>query len=218
MRKINKETEPESLTQWKRGNPNGVYDDLERQRRQDIRQDIRRACASEQHYLCAYCCDHVSGESSDTMNEHIIPRSARPDGAKYSLVFTNIVASCKHQNQCDSAHGHQNLPLTPLMVECEQELKFRLSGKVEGVTERAKTAIDILNLGDCETKNKALIEKRKRLIHALLWAEGLEPQMSLAEEDELLKLVLDDLKQPQQGKLEPFAPCLVNVLEQWLAQ
>jgi hypothetical protein len=38
------------------------------------------------------------------------------------------------------AHGSQPLPLTPLMPECETELRFKFSGRVEGLTERACTA------------------------------------------------------------------------------
>ncbi|WP_226860635.1 hypothetical protein [Dickeya dianthicola] len=49
MRRIAKGTEPASLTDWKRANPAGRYDDLT----ETERQDIRDACAKEQFYLCA---------------------------------------------------------------------------------------------------------------------------------------------------------------------
>lgn len=206
MRKITKGTEPASLTDWKRANPNGRYDDLT----ETERQDIRSACAKEQFGLCAYCCKPISGDNSDTMNEHV---QAKHKANQRSLDFTNIVASCTTPNQCDAAHGSQPFSLTPLMAECETELQFMLSGRVEGKTERAQEAIKILNLGDHETNNKKLIEIRKQLVSSLLWLESNDE----LEKDELIQLQIEDLSSPQNGRLEPYAPVLVNILKGWLS-
>ncbi|MEI7189633.1 hypothetical protein [Dickeya dianthicola] len=148
MRRITKGTEPVSLTAWKRANPNGRYDDLT----ETERQDIRDACAKEQFYLCAYCCKPISGDNSDTMNEHVQARKLAPHR---SLDFTNIVASCTTPNQCDAAHGSQPFSLTPLITNCETELQFMLSGRVNGKTERAQDAIGCLTLATMKpiTKN-----------------------------------------------------------------
>ncbi|NER48265.1 MAG: hypothetical protein F6J92_16495 [Symploca sp. SIO1A3] len=40
----------------------------------------------------------------------------------------------------------------------------------------------------------------------------------LSEDEELLKLLIEYLAQPQQGKLEPFAPVVINILHSWLQQ
>lgn len=146
------------------------------------------------------------------MNEHVEARNLAP---QRSLDFTNLVASCTSPRQCDAAHGSQSLPLTPLMVECETELRFKLSGRVEGLSERAREAIRVLNLGDTEASNKALVEKRKRLTDALLWQSGIEPSDMLDDED-LLRMVIDDISQPQNDKLAPFAPVVANMLSAWL--
>ncbi|SLM61200.1 MULTISPECIES: HNH endonuclease family protein [Dickeya] len=209
MRKITKGTEPASLTDWKRANPTGRYDNLT----ETERQDIRDVCAKEQFYLCAYCCKPISGDNSDTMNEHV---QARNEAPQRSLDFTNIVASCTTPNQCDAAHGSQPFSLTPLMAECETELQFMISGRVEGRTERAQEAIKVLNLGEHETQNKKLIEIRKQAIHCLLLANGIAPNDGL-EDDDLLAEIINDLSTPQNGRLEPYAPVLVNILKAWLA-
>ncbi|QPT39042.1 hypothetical protein [Oligella ureolytica] len=73
-----------------------------------------------------------------------------------------------------------------------------------------------MNLGDSEQNNRALIEKRKQLISALLINSGLEPH-DLVEDDDLLNLVIDDLSQPINGKLQAYAPVVVNILKNWLA-
>lgn len=210
MRKITKRSgyEPKSLTAWKRRNPNGNYQDLSDMERQTIRSE----CTQEQFYLCAYCCKNISGERSDTMNEHVVARRTAPNRG---LDFTNIVASCKTPDQCDDSHGSQFLPLTPFMQECETELKFSLSGKVAASTDRAQQIINTLNLGDDLQNNKGLIEQRKILVQSLLLANGVDTNDGL-EDDDLIQMVIDDLSQPKDGRLEAFSPVAINVLKQWL--
>ena len=210
MRKIEKGNEPGSLRAFKRTNPHCRYDDLT-----DVeRRDIRRACTQEQYFLCAYCCQTISGESKDTMNEHVEAQNLAPNR---TVDFNNIVASCKSPRQCDSAHKSQALDLTPMMAECETELRFMLSGRVEGKTLRATETIRVLNLGDKEENNKALIEKRKSLVGALIWGKsGSGPEDLAFEDPEILEMLIDDLSQPVDGRLAGFAPVLVNILRGYL--
>lgn len=208
MKKINKQAEPASLTQLKRKSSTAVYSNLST----ELRQDIRNACTTEQFYLCAYCCKQISGSNKDTMNEHVLPQDVAPN---HTLDFNNIIASCTTKGQCDSAHKNQRLPLTPLMDECETEFVFKLSGRIEGLTERAKESIEILNLGDTEQNNRALIEKRKQLVSTLLFGSGLDPAEPV-EDDDLLRMVINDLSQPVDGKLQAYAPVVVNILKNWI--
>ncbi|VXD25767.1 conserved hypothetical protein [Planktothrix serta PCC 8927] len=207
MRTISKGTEPPSLRDWKRKKTNGHYEDLDA----DIRRDIREYALKEQFYLCAYCCQKI--EDIDAChNEHIEAQKLNP---QRSLDFTNIVGSCNTHNQCGNAHKSQELPLTPLMAECETELRFKISGRVEGLSDRATTTIQVLNLGDKEINNRALIEKRKQLSNTLLWKNGINPDQGL-EDEELLKVLIDELGQPQEGQLDAFAPVVINILQNWL--
>lgn len=209
MRKINKVagSEPQSLSNWKRRHPQGNYLDLS----ETERQDIRSQCAQDQYYLCAYCCKQISGTNFDTVNEHVEARRLAPNR---SLDFTNIVASCATRHQCDDAHKSQPLPLTPFMEECETELEFTLSGKVRGLTQQAIDSIQVLNLGDELKSNRSLIEQRKVAIQTVLFTEGIDHEV---EDDELIKMLIDDLSTPKDGKLEPYSPVVVNVLKQWLS-
>lgn len=209
MQKINKGDEPASLSAWIRTHPLARYDDLT----EVEREAIREYCTKEQYYLCAYCCQKISGQKSDTMNEHIEARRTSP---QRSLSFNNIVASCTTPKQCDNSHGAQHLPLTPLMDECETELRFKISGRVEGLTERAIETIRVLNLGDNEINNKKLIEKRKQLSYSLLFVNGVNPDEGL-DDDELIQLVVDDIGTAKGGELEAFAPVVVNILRAWLS-
>ncbi|MEQ9549092.1 MAG: TIGR02646 family protein [Coleofasciculus sp. G3-WIS-01] len=208
MRTISKGTEPSNLTDWKQANPHGRYNQLT----EDIRRTIRQYALVEQFYLCAYCCQRI--QDIDTChNEHIEAQKLNP---RRTLDFSNIVASCNTSNQCGNSHKSQPLPLTPLMTECETELRFKISGRVEGLSERAIVTIQVLNLGDHEKNNGALIEKRKQLSNALLWKYYGDPNQGLEEDKEVLALLIDELAQPQQGQLEPFAPIVVNILRSLL--
>lgn len=206
MRTISKGPEPSSLTAWKRKNLHGYYHQLT----DDIRRSIRQQALGEQFYLCAYCCQRIT-DLNDCHNEHVEAQHNHP---KRSIDFTNIVASCNTPNQCGKAHESKPLPLTPLMAECETELKFKLSGRVEALSDRAVTAIQVLNLGDQEKNNRSLINKRKQLSNALLWKNGINPDDGL-EDEELLNLLINDLAQPQALQLEPFAPVLINILRHY---
>jgi len=210
LRKITKtaDFEPPSLTQFKRNNPQSNYQDLTNVERQDIRTE----CVTEQHFLCAYCSKQITGTNTDSMNEHVEARHVAPNR---SLDFTNIVASCRTPRQCDDSHGSRPLPLTPFVSECETELQFKLSGKVVGLSERAKETIRVLNLGDTLENNRSLIEQRKQLTESLLWVNGIDPNEGL-EDDELIELVLSEMTTPKNGKLEAYAPVLVNILKQWI--
>jgi uncharacterized protein (TIGR02646 family) len=210
MRTISKGPEPFELTDWKRVNPHKKYKDLHTSD-PGIRQAIRKHALEEQFYLCAYCCQRIK-DIDACHNEHVEAQSVNPSR---TLDFTNIIASCNTPHQCGNAHQSQSQPLTPLMTECETELQFKISGRVKGVSNRATTAIQVLNLGDSEKNNRSLIEKRKQLSNALLWTNSIDPQQGL-EDEEILKRLLVELAQPKQGKLEPFSPVVINILRSWL--
>ncbi|WED24355.1 TIGR02646 family protein [Vibrio sp. JC009] len=211
MRKIVKRQgfEPQSLTDWKRANPNKRYSQL---KDAEVRQAIREEAIKEQYYLCGgHCCQPISG-NGDCHNEHV---EAQDLNSNRTLDFGNIIASCNSKKQCGDAHGSQALPLTPFMDECESDLVFKISGRVSGKTADAIETIRVLNLGDSEQNNKSLIEKRKALVHALLWKEEVNPEEGL-EDDELIDMLIDEISTPKNGKLEPFVPVVVNILRQWI--
>nr|WP_306660482.1 TIGR02646 family protein [Pseudomonas nunensis] len=191
---------------WKRTNSGKRYRDLPHEERQSI----RSACIEEQYGLCAWCCQRITLSNSSSHNEHVDSQDLAPNR---TLDFANIVASCNKLGQCGKAHGSKPLPLTALMIECETELKFYLSGRVEGTTLRAKASIEALNLGSTRQQNKALFYNRKQMVDLLIFDQGLQPETLIDEDDDLLEALSNELQQPNElGRLQPFAPILVNVI------
>lgn len=208
MRKINKDVEPETLTRWKRQNSTLRYRDLPSQESRAI----RSSCITEQYGLCAYCCQSITVD--DAHNEHVEAQDSAPNR---TLDFANIVASCQRPHQCGHGRGTKLLPLTPLMAECETELKFYLSGLVTGRTERAQLSIEALNLGHTQESNRGLVGARKTLVDALIYSQSLPPDELQFEDEEFLSLFLEDLKTPDTEQcLQSFSPVLVNVISHFL--
>jgi uncharacterized protein (TIGR02646 family) len=216
MKKITKSAEPVELVTWKQNHPKlSRYHNLndktsvEATKSQGIKviNAIRTQNVADQHYLCAYCCCEIQNHPTSAMNEHV---EARSKNHSTELDFNNIVASCTNQGQCDDAHGSQILPLTPLMAECETELKFHFSGTVEGLTPRAKEAIRVLNLGDSRKSNKGLVTRRRIALEMLL-DEGVAGD-ELADLIVFIPGMIANLNIVKDGKLPPFSPVLSNIL------
>lgn len=209
MRLITKGQEPAELTAWKKANPHGRYQDLEGSEQGKVtRQAMRQVAIQEQFGLCAYCCKQINENNSS--NEHLASQHAAP---QRSLDFANIVASCITPNRCNQKRGSQVLLLTPLMPECEIELRFCLSGKVIGTKDRATETIKVLAL-DTPT----IREERKGLVDSLIYGVGMTPDDLQPPDDELLKILVSDLQQPDEaGQLPPFSPVLINIINRLLA-
>lgn len=117
---------------------------------------LREQLRQEQHGLCCYCCQAL--EEKATI-EHLKSRDKYP---KLTFEYTNLLLSCQTSKQCDSAKGNQELDLTPLMVECDKEIKINLAGELESKSEKAEQAITTLNLN-----NPTLCNKRKAKIDTI---------------------------------------------------
>ena len=207
MRHITKENEPPELVSWKRKNPGKRrYRDLS----EVERQAIRRECVSEQHGLCAFCCTRITASGRDAHNAHL---QSQTDFPQHSLDWTNIVASCNNAETCGTRQKQETPSLSPLMPECETELLFYVSGRVEGLTERAQKTIELFQL-DCDQ----LRNKRKKAISDFLYIHEYYPP----EEDPLSwdaeiwqEIIMQCLTPDDNNELAPFAPVLPGI-GRWL--
>lgn len=202
MQKITKGNEPPELQKWKRKNSGKRYADLSDCERRAIRRD----CVREQFGLCAFCCVRITADASSSHNAHLQSQSRFP---QYSLDWTNIVASCQNEKSCGKHQEQDTPPLSPLMPECETELRFDVSGKVEGLTDRARETIDLFNLNE-----KALCLKRRNAISDFLsinyYASRNEDPVTWDAEiwQDIIRLCCTP---DEEGNLAPFAPAIASI-------
>lgn len=208
MRRINKGNEPVSLTNFRITNPSLSYSDLTNGNVQ-VRQDIRESCVREQHFICAYCCASITLTSCH--NEHIIPQTDTL-GVTLTLDYNNIVASCESINHCGHKKGNQLINLTPLNLNCENDIVYQLNGKMTHRTPDAQQTISVLNL-----RNGGLVNKRKNIIDLILFEYVDDINDLKIENREYLEEIINELSIPDEmGKLEAFSPVIVNVIKQFI--
>lgn len=87
------------------------------------------------------------------------------------------------------------------MTECETELIFLSNGAVSGVTDRVNESIGVLGLDAYDLR-----VARQRVIRGHIAREDREYLLALRER----------LSTPQAGRLEEYAPILVNLLNRLL--
>lgn len=148
---------------------------------------LREQLRQEQYGLCCYCCQALVEKATI---EHLKNRDKHP---KLTYEYDNLLLSCQTSNQCDNAKGNQNLDLTPLMIECDTEIKINLAGELETKSERAGQAIRVLNLN-----NSTLCEKRKRKIDMISFTfdpNSTQTPIDIMDKD-TLSLILQSLDTP----------------------
>jgi len=223
VRKIVKSSQPIELINWKRRHPeltrysdlnNKTYSGVLKAEGELVINAIRGQNVRDQFHLCAYCMCCVENRKDSAMNEHVEARSLNH---QRELDFGNIVASCTTKSQCDYSHGSQVLNLHCLMDECEQELEYRLNGKIVGTTARAKEAIKVLNLGDEHVNNRFLINQRKQYIDMyILHQQDIEPDELCLEDDDILELILEELTTINNNRLSAYSPVVVSIIRKLL--
>ena len=154
MQKIDKSGKlPEQSEKGFKKHKNSKWSDIPEEVKTPLREELFR----EQGGLCCYCCQKLKLEWS-----HIEHVQCRQDYPKKRFDYDNLLLSCSTPKQCDNAKGNQELSLTPLMKECDNEIKLNLAGELVSSSKRADEAIDILKLN-----NRQISLRRKNLVDAI---------------------------------------------------
>lgn len=151
---------------------------------------LREQLRQEQKGLCCYCCQILEEQ---TTIEHLKSRDKHP---KLTFDYGNLLLSCKQSKQCDNEKGNNELDLTPLMIACDTEIALKVNGELNPTSDRAKQAIDLLNLNNAD-----LCQRRKQVIGDLFGIDNELNQENLElmfawmdnEQAELYRYVLKKL-------------------------
>lgn len=170
---IQKENEPQFLSDFKRRYPQKDYDSDEFA---EHRSTLKKILIKEQKGVCAYCCGRITEEKSH--NEHIEPRHPGKYVSNRTLDYTNIIASCNNVRTCGNKKGNdydENKFVSPLDENCEDKFTYYPDGEIEG----DDYTIELLNLNDYELKNA-----RKAVFKALQFLDKDTIQMIYMNEEE----------------------------------
>lgn len=204
MKHINKQNqEPTSLSNWKDNDKmykrrKAKWSRFSKKDKDLFKQDL----IQEQGYICCYCEQKI--ELNDSHLEHILPQSLDT----YSdLLFDywNLLASCRLQwtkttpEHCGKSKDNwydEDLFISPLDPNCEDQFIYIEDGTIEGKTTQATKTIEILKL-DIDN----LEEMRRSAIAPFIYDEFTEEEITIAEAKELAK---DYLKRNSDGSYNEF--------------
>lgn len=166
----------------------------------------------EQGYLCAYTMRRIE---EDTMHiEHIYPQSIYMDRA---IEWTNIVAAYPNTGNISERHDYgadlkadydpENGFISPINLDVKKHFKFKQDGEIEGLTDEARTTIDVLNLNHEILKNNRH-EKIKTAIK-----EARDATISNVQKR------IEQLRQPKaKGEYEEYCEAAAQYLERVLVK
>lgn len=178
MKSISKK-QCKAITQWKNENKsspqNLTYDNSPKQ---EMLSDLLK----EQGYLCAYTMKRITATTAHI--EHIYPRGLTKEQTKQTqeqipkyqnleLEWHNLVATFPENGAC--AYGEkqkenydpENGFISPINLDVKKHFKFKQDGEIEGLTNEARTTIDVLNLNHEILKNNRKIKIQTAITHAM---------------------------------------------------
>jgi uncharacterized protein (TIGR02646 family) len=157
MRFIEKGPSPDALARWlavDEGQENLSYPNMPKA----VKDSVRAALWREQFALCAYTMIRLETQAHCHI-EHFVPQNpprgtpVRSEGD--NVAYANMLA-CYPANwptgpkeQCGFGamrRGNEPLSISPLETRCETSFHYLSNGKVEGLDEDARRAVDVLNL------------------------------------------------------------------------
>lgn len=218
MKYIRKAAVPQGYTRWCRsvvGTDKSRWSELPR----EVKRPLLEGLISEQGHLCAYTMRRIEGSSSHI--EHIKPQSrCRAELPGSDLDYHNIVACFPAEGMPSKfRYGAQKKGnwwehdgvefLSPLQPQCEQRLRFDLTGKVVAVDRHAaaNTTIKVLDLN-----HKSLIDDRKRVIAEFIYGHNGCNPLSQSNAQRLSKTICD----LQHGQFYEYCVAIKDALSEHL--
>ncbi|CAI8941004.1 TIGR02646 family protein [Pseudomonas sp. IT-196MI5] len=213
MKRVIKGTEPALFTQWKALANEGwtpSYSILRNPEKQALHDSLLR----EQGYVCCYCGNKITRESSHI--EHFRPQH---HFVHLDLEYTNLHASCQGETEdpkpahCGHSKGNkfdENSNVSPLDEDCESRFRFTLIGRIEA-TDTDKPAENMINILALDIS--FLNNRRKEKLEGIFDNEFLA-SFSIEE----LEAIIQRYRHPRDGQHEAFDHVIARYAEQLLGR
>ena len=166
MLKVNKRSEPEEFTKYKKKNKVVNWKDFTSE--SEIKKLLKEALLEEQENSCCPYCE-IEINLNDSQIEHIKPKDKFPE---LLIDYKNLIICCLESRRCGNSKANKwdELFINPVTENPEDYFKYDIkTGKIIPIFkekekfEKAEYTINLLNLND-----NRLCEIRKRYIFELL--------------------------------------------------
>ena len=164
MLKVNKKSEPEEFTKYKKKNKVINWKDFTSE--SEIKKLLKEALLEEQeNSCCPYCETEINLDKSHI--EHIKPKNTFP---KLLSDYNNLIACCLEKKRCGNSKANKwdELFINPVIENPEDYFKYDIkTGKIIPIfkdgekNKKASYTIDLLNLNDnrlCDIRRKYIFE------------------------------------------------------------
>ncbi len=212
MRYIQKKSEPESLTKYKK-QKGAYYDGYDR------KDDVRESLLKEQGYLCGYCMKRLDS-CEQVKIEHIMPQSKLLEDERAALDYRIMLGVCygneghpKKELTCDAHRGNEDLTVNPFDESTIGLIKYGTDGTIYSDNQAINMDLNnTLNLNyngpgvylksNRQEALEACKDKLKKNKKQGLWSKSMLQQM-LAEYE----------RPDAEGKLKPYSGIVVAYLK-----
>lgn len=214
MKKITKNSEPISLTEYK--NKGGSFEDLPKD-------DLRSSLLEEQGFICCYCMRRIpeAKKSPSCKIEHF---KCKSNYKELELIYSNILISCsggegypKNLQTCDTYKGDTELSINPSSNShnIEELIKYTSYGQIYSDDTNLNNELnEVLNLN-----NQSLLKQRQEIylqIQQRIKNEGAKRLDKDLRKGFLLKEKSRLLNRSQENKFIPFLMIGVYLLNKKL--
>ena len=164
MLKVNKKSEPEEFTKYKKKNKVINWKDFTSE--SEIKKLLKEALLEEQENSCCPYCE-IEINLNDSQIEHIKPKDKFPE---LLIDYNNLIACCLESKRCGNSKANKwdELFINPVIENPEDYFEYDIkTGEITPIFkegnryEKAKYTIDLLNLNDnrlCGIRKKYIFE------------------------------------------------------------
>jgi len=213
VRRIHKQAEPKSLTQFK-AKANEDWQPEWNNLKTEAKRELHASLMAEQGFICCYCEMRIGTESSHV--EHIHPRSREP--FEKQLDYDNLLASCGRESTERRDRSQPVIPphcggckqdwyeaakfVSPLDDNCEECFHYAADGQIGPSTTRPMAAKETI-------KRLALDIDKLRAMRCGAIEAFFDP---LPEPAEIPKLLVGFAQRDSAGQLRPFLSAILYTL------
>lgn len=182
-------------------------------------QELRKALAREQGYLCCYCQDRISATEAGMKVEHWQTQSEHPES---QIDYENLLGACPGGNggpaegqHCDTARKDQKLHTHPAQDPgCSRRFRYYSDGTITSEEASAQQDIETLrlNIEKLRLRRKAILDALRSWLEKEYRGRSAPPEVLRQKAEEWARRYPDQSDEEEE-KHRPFCQVAIYWLE-----